>query len=172
MKDTEIDMRTRRTAAMRTAASRRRAFVRGPDATAGNVTIEMALLLTFLLILVLGAYDFGRLALTKSEVTNAARAGAQFAVLDQTNADDDDRLIQAARDEANDVYNELVITPTNFCRCPGSSASVDCSTTCADGGYTALYVQVTVQDEMELLFTYPGIDDVQTLSSTSILRVR
>ena len=171
-KRTEADMNTQWKATRRVAASRWRAFLRGPEGTAGNVTIELAVMITFLLVLVLGAYDFGRLAMAQSRVVNAARAGVQFAVLDQTNADDDAGLIQAARDEAGDTNNELTVTPANFCRCPGSSASVDCFTDCADGNYPQLYAQVTVQDTMEFLFHYPGISEVQSLSSTSIMRVR
>ena len=68
----------------------------------GNVTIEMAFLITFLLVLVMGAYDFGRLAMEQAGVTQAARAGAQFAVLDQANATDTDGMKQAAKDEAED----------------------------------------------------------------------
>ena len=75
----------------------------------GNVAIEMAFLMTFLIMLVLGAYDFGRWATEQATVTQAARAGTQWAVLDQANATDTDGMIQAARDEADDVNNELVI---------------------------------------------------------------
>lgn len=140
--------------------------------TGGNVTIEMAFLMTFLLTLVLGAYDFGRLALEQATVTNAARAGAQWAVLAQANASDSTGITQAARDEADDVNNELNITPRSFCRCSGSSTEVACTSNCADGQYAPRYVQVTVQDTLDLLFTYPGIDDIQSLSSVSTMRVR
>ena len=66
----------------------------------GNVCIEMAFLVTFLLVLVMGAYDFGRLAMEQSTVIQAARAGAQFAVLDQANATNKNGIRQAAWDEA------------------------------------------------------------------------
>lgn len=140
----------------------------------GNVTIEMAFLITFLLVLVMGAYDFGRLAMEQSGVTQAARAGAQFAVLDQANATDTAGMIQAARDEAEDTNNELNVTARNFCRCPDSAAEVDCSTNCADGQYAPLYVEVSVVDTLDMLFDYPGLPEANTysLSSTSTMRVR
>ena len=34
------------------------------------------------------------------------------------------------------------------------------------------YVQVTVQDQVSMLFHYPGVPDVQTLSFTSTMPVR
>jgi Flp pilus assembly protein TadG len=140
----------------------------------GNVSIEMAFLVTFLLVLVMGAYDFGRLAMEQSSVTQAARAGAQFAVLDQANATDAAGMIQAARDEAEDTANELNITARNYCRCPGNSTEVDCSSNCADGQYAPLYVEVTVQDTLDMLFDYPGLPEANTydLTSTSTMRVR
>jgi hypothetical protein len=141
--------------------------------SAGNVAIEMAFLMTFLILLVLGAYDFGRWATEQATITQAARAGAQWAVLDQANATDTAGMIQAARDEADDANNELVIPPPlNYCQCPGSSTQVSCTTDCADGLYPPMYVQVTVQDTFELLFDFPGVDQSQALSSTSTMRVR
>ena len=139
----------------------------------GNVAIEMAFLMTFLIMLVLGAYDFGRWATEQATVTQAARAGTQWAVLDQANATDTDGMIQAARDEADDVNNELVIpTPLSYCQCPGSSTKVNCANDCPDGQYPPMYVQVTVQDEFELLFDFPGVSKTQPMSSTSTMRVR
>ena len=136
----------------------------------GNVTIEMAFLSIFLLTLVLAAYDFGRLALNQAGVTQAARAGAQYAVLDQANAADVAGMQQAARDEADDP--SLNVTARNFCRCPGTTVEVGCNTDCADGEYAPLFVEVTVQDQMQLLFNYPYVPKTQDMSSISTVRVR
>ncbi len=138
----------------------------------GNVCIEMAFLVTFLLVLVMGAYDFGRLAMEQAGVTQAARAGAQFAVLDQANALDSAGMEQAAKDEAEDP--NLVVKADSFCRCPGSTVKVDCSTNCADGQYAPLYVEVTVVDTFDMLFDYPGLPEPSsyTMTSTSTMRVR
>ena len=138
----------------------------------GNVSIEMAFLVTFLLVLVMGAYDFGRLAMEQSGVTQAARAGAQFAVLDQANAADDAGIIQAARDEAEDPT--LIVAPDSFCRCPGTTAKDPACAICPDGQYAPLYVEVTVTDTLDMLFDYPGLPEPSsyTMTSTSTMRVR
>ncbi len=55
--------------------------------------MEMILVLPLLLLLILGAMDFGRMFFTKIVTTNAAREGANFISRnpdDQTNCDDDD----------------------------------------------------------------------------------
>ena len=139
----------------------------------GNVSIEMAFLVTFLLVLVMGAYDFGRLAMEQAGVTQAARAGAQFAVLDQANATNEDAIRQAARDEAEDP--NLKVDPIiSFCRCPGSAVQVNCGNNCPDGQYAPRYVQVTVTDTLDMLFDYPGLPEANsyTMTSTSTMRVR
>ena len=165
-------MKTRRIGAGRTGNRGIRGFLAGPGATAGNVSIEMALVLTFLLTLILGAFDFGRLVLSHASVTNAARAGAQWAVLEQVYANDSAGMIQAARDEVDDVNNQLNITATSFCRCPSSTGTDSCTADCPDGEYAPLYVQVTVQDQVDMLFAYPGVSDIQALSSTTTMRIR
>ncbi len=138
----------------------------------GTVTIEMAVLVTFLLVLVMGAYDFGRLAMEQAGVTQAARAGAQFAVLDQANAADIDGMRQAARAEAEDPT--LEVYPRSFCRCPGSSTEDPSCGICPDGQYAPLYVEVRVVDTLDLLFDYPGLPEANsyTMTSTSTMRVR
>ncbi len=138
----------------------------------GNVSIEMAFLITFLLVLVMGAYDFGRLAMEQSTVTQAARAGAQFAVLDQANAQDKTGMENAAKEEAEDPT--LDAKADWFCRCPGTTAKDQTCAVCADGSYAPLYVEVTVTDTIDMLFDYPGLPEKgsYTLSSTSTMRVR
>ena len=59
-------MKTHGSGAGRTGNRGIRGFLAGPCATAGNVSVEFAILLTFLLTLVLGAYDFGRLVLSQA----------------------------------------------------------------------------------------------------------
>ena len=139
-------------------------------AQSGNVAIEMGLLSVFLMTLVVGVYDFGRLAVNQSGVTSAARAGAQYAVLDQANAANFAQMVQAARDDADDPT--LSVNARNFCRCPGATTEVTCNSTCSDGEYAPLFVEVSVQDSMQLLFDYPYIAQTQAMSSVSTVRVR
>lgn len=161
-----------------TGTARASSFPAGPGvgvfagARGGNVSIEMAFLVTFLMTLVLGAYDFGRFALGQAGVTQAARAGAQYAVLDQANATDTAGMIQAAREEAGDDAEGLTIAARNFCRCPDDSSEVSCANNCDDGQYPPLFVEVSVQDSLDLLFDYPGVSQTQELSSVSTIRVR
>lgn len=145
-------------------------FIMSPQ---GNAAVEFAFLIMFFVVVALGAFDFGRYAMESSEVTQAARAGTQFAVLNQANATDTASIIQAARNEAEDLDNSLGITTRNYCVCPESSAEVNCANTCADGQFAPLYVEVSVtNNDFDLLFHYPGVPDNITLNSVSTMRVR
>ena len=139
---------------------------------AGNVTIEFGFVILFMITLALGAYDFGNLGYQKIAVTNAARAGSQYGVQDMSTAEDTDGMIQAARNDFNDTANALDIDAINYYFCPGQGQVADESVLCTDGSFSYFYVQVTVEDEVDLLFPYPFVTSPQVIASTNIMRVR
>ncbi len=139
---------------------------------AGNVTIEFGFVILFMVTLALGAYDFGNLGYQKIAVTNAARAGSQYGVQDMSTAEDSAGMIQAARNDINDTADELTISARNYYFCPGQGQVADESVLCNDGSFSYFYVQVTVEDEVDLLFPYPFVSSPQTVASTNTMRVR
>jgi hypothetical protein len=60
----------------------------------GQALAEFALVLPLLVLLLMAIFDFGRLIYAYNTVSNAARAGARVAVIDQTKANIDDRVMQ------------------------------------------------------------------------------
>jgi Flp pilus assembly protein TadG len=139
---------------------------------AGNVTIEFGFVIMFMVTLALGAYDFGNLGYQKIAVTSAARAGSQYGVQDMSTAEDSAGMIQAARNDINDTASALTINASNYYFCPGEGVVADESVLCADGTFSYMYVEVTVQDQIELLFPYPYVSSPQTIASTNTMRVR
>ncbi len=138
---------------------------------AGNVTIEFGFVILFMITLALGAYDFGNLGYQKIAITNAARAGAQYGVQDQVTAADTDGMVQAARNDAADVDEVLTISARQYCSCPGQG-EVSCSVICDDDSFSYMYVEVTAEGQVELLFPYPYVTSPQTVASTNTMRVR
>ncbi len=141
---------------------------------AGNVTIEFGFVILFLATLAVGTYDFGNLGYQKIAITNAARAGSQYGVQDMSTAEDTDGMIQAARNDINDTANALTISATNYYYCPNQAPNVvaDETVACDDGSFSYFYVEVTVQNDIDLLFPYPYVTSPQTVASTNIMRVR
>ena len=138
----------------------------------GNVTIEFGFVILFMATLGIGAYDFGNLGYQKIAVTNAARAGSQYGVQDMSTAANFTGMVQAARDDINDTADALTIDADNYYFCPGQGEVADESVLCDDGSFSYLYVEVTVQNDIDLLFPYPFVSSPQTVASTNTMRVR
>ncbi len=138
---------------------------------AGNVTIEFGILILILVSLAIGAFDFGRLGYRKIAITSAARAGAQYGTQDLVTAQDAAGMIQAARNDIEDTGNALDLDARRYCDCPGQG-EVACTVICTDGSFSLMYVEVTVPDQVNLLFPYPGITSPRAVASTSTMRVR
>ena len=138
----------------------------------GAVSVELALVAIAFVALFVGAFDFGQMAKEALRVNGAARAGAQYALQGgQAAAADTDAIIQAARDGAMDTTDDLNVTARNYCTCPGGGEVV-CSSSCDGGEYALMYVEVKVNNDVTLLFDYPGISSPRNVASTVTMRVR
>ncbi len=138
---------------------------------AGNISVELALVLPILVLMALGAYDFGRAFQEKHRLAGAARAGAQYAV-QNSGSDDVAGVVQSARNDAADTANTLDVTARYYCTCP-TSGEITCGDPCPQAAESSLtYVDVDVQQTLALLFTYPGISDAVQLRGNVKMRVR
>jgi Flp pilus assembly protein TadG len=104
----------------------------------GQSLVEMALLLPILLVLVLGALEFGRLFYTKIVITNAAREGVYYLSLNPTDYANGTAAAQAEADNSGIPDITVVITPKN------------------SGGYTSIEMTVTTQVDGLLLLRFLG----------------
>lgn len=138
-------------------------------ATSGSFSVEMALAVTALLVLAVGSYDFGRFAMAKARLSSAAHAGAVYGIQDLSTTTDSAGIAQAARLDAND--SALSVGSRLVCSC-ATGGEVPCGGTCDDGLSVPAYVEVTVQDRLEFMFSYPGVPQSINLSSTNWLRYR
>jgi len=137
----------------------------------GNVSLEIAFVLTFLLVLAIGAVDFGRYAMANLSLESATRAGLQYGMQDQAAATEISQIVQAVRDDAGDTDGSIGVTARQYCSCPGET-ELACSASCTDGSYPEMYVEVTATDQLVLLFDYPGVAQPLPISRTSEIRVR
>lgn len=138
-------------------------------ATSGSFSVEMALAATFLLVLAVGSYDFGRFAMAKARLSSAASAGAIYGIQDLSTTTDTAGIAQAARLNAGD--SALSVSSRQVCSC-ANGGEVPCGGTCDDGLSAPVYVEVTVQDTIGLMFSYPGVPQTIDLSTTNQLRYR
>jgi len=139
----------------------------------GSSIIEAAVLAPVLLLLLLGAADFGRGYYLAEEVAGAAHSGAEYAIQNPGNVSSDSTGIEtAAKDDAPEVPNLQVATPTWGCECSdGSSYSASCSTVPTQCATNWVYkVTVTASAGYTPLFPWPGLPTSFALSSSATMR--
>jgi Flp pilus assembly protein TadG len=132
----------------------------------GQSLVELALMIPVLGMLLFGAIDFGRGYYLSIEVTNAARAGAQFGVENASAA----RMQTAAKSDAPDVAG-ITATASYGCECPdGTGQIADCSSSpgCANA---VNYVQVTTNATYTPLIPWPGIPSSIPLQGQAKMRI-
>jgi len=136
----------------------------------GASLVETAILLPLFMLLLLGAVDYGRAFYLGIEVAGAAHAGAIYG---SRNPTDTAGMKAAAQDDAQDVPNLTVATPTSDCECPdGSNYTTGCTTnpTCANGLSPVYRLKVTVTGNYTPLIPWPGIPSPISFTSSASMR--
>lgn len=137
----------------------------------GGSLVELAMLLPFFAVMLLGAVDFGRAYYMAIEVAGAAHAAAVYG---SQNPTDTTGIKAAAQDDAPNVPNLTVNTPTYGCECAdGSSYSASCASTpssCPSSLNVVYRVNVTVKGSYTTLLPWPGIPSSMSFTSTASMR--
>ena len=121
--------------------------------------MEMCFMMTFLSLLLVGVVDMGRAYYLSIEVSDAARAGAQYGYESIANMSDTAGISTAANNDAPDVTG-MTVTAPHGCMCSdGSSPNTNCTTppTCTSGFHLVNYVIVNTQATYTTLFPWPGV---------------
>ena len=138
----------------------------------GGSLLELALVLPFLSLLLIGVIDFGRAYYFSIEVAGAAHTGALYGTQNPT---DTTGMQNAALGDAPDVTSvpamAMTATATYGCECSdGTSAVALCATQPSCGVNVVNYVQVTTSATYTPLFHWPGIPASFPLQGQARLR--
>ncbi|HEY0834067.1 MAG TPA: TadE/TadG family type IV pilus assembly protein [Azospirillum sp.] len=136
-------------------------------ARGGNITVEFALALPFLLLILGAVIDFGRAAYDRMALETAARSAVQYA---RTNPSDTAGIRRAALN-AGGVAAEAVVDSRQFCECPDGSTTL-CTTVCPAGDAPQVYLEVTIRSDFTPLVPVPGLPDLVSLAGSATLRVQ
>jgi len=153
----------------------------------------MALTAPLFLLLMLGSVELGRIAYYAIEVQNAARAGASYGSVNIGNATATiTNIQQAAKNDAPDISNLVVVTPGTTCVCETLTVSTGTptfnpssgTTTCTDAVILACtgesatviqsvngYVTVSTQATISPIVKLPSLPSSYTLNGYSALRI-
>jgi Flp pilus assembly protein TadG len=137
----------------------------------GSSLVELALMLPVLGLLLFGAIDFARGYYLSIEVTNAARAGAQFGVSNASVAGMQNAATSDAADVAGSDVAGITATAVYGCECPDGTGQIP---GCADspGCANAVnYVQVTTNATYTPLIPWPGVPSSIPLQGQATMRI-
>jgi len=134
---------------------RKRTRVRGDRAQS---MVEFALVAPFLIILMLGVIDYGRVYFAYVSVTNGARTGADFASDSTTAAANIDGIRSAALAETLELLNT-------------SSDNPQVSVVTGTDSQGRVYADVTMQYTFTTIFPWPGLPDSMEVTRTVRARV-
>lgn len=128
-------------------------YTRLKTSASGNVTVELALIMSVLILVILYGVDFANMAIEKHRLEQFARAGTQYALLGQSEAQDEDGITAAIEAAAGPAADELTISLSNFCECPDGTSS-DCDDECAGGDVPNLFLSIEVSRSYPYMFTF------------------
>jgi Flp pilus assembly protein TadG len=95
----------------------------------GQSSIELALGLPFLVILLFVVAEFARVFYMAMSVASAARAGVQYGAQSYVKAIDNAGMTAAATNDGQNVAG-LSVVPTHFCMCDGPQCSPASASAC------------------------------------------
>lgn len=144
----------------------------------GSISVETALLSTFLLSIGIGVVDFGLALERKMDMANAVRAGMQYALVRKP-VQGDMSAIEAAVTSAlvnGTSSSGTALRSAMTCSCPDGTV-MNCLGTgdedleCADGSHRAAYVELVLTEDYGLMWTYPVIGQTMTITETASVRL-
>ena len=133
----------------------------------GQSTVELALLVPVVALVLVAAADFARVYYMSTALVSAARAGAEYGAQSTTLASDTSGMQQAALNDTSNLTG-VTATASKFCECPPSTTHVTCTSPCSAG--MEMYVQVNTSANFHTLVNYPGIPSTVTLHESALMR--
>ncbi len=117
----------------------------------GVASLELALLLPALVLLVVGVFDYGLVIHQKTQLAHAARAGAQYALIRRPQEGDLAGVETAVNDTAPpDTTGTRVIDANLWCECPETpGVEVSCEISTCD---RSVYIWVSIEEDYDATF--------------------
>jgi Flp pilus assembly protein TadG len=149
---------------MLTTAHKMRTFLsRALRGESGGALVETAITAPLLMLLVVGAAEFSRVAYASLEVTSAAKAGVSYGAQQGGMAGDTTGITYAATNDAADVTSLKVTSVSSQYACSdGSTFNAGCST-----GHIEQTLTVNTQATIDPLIHVPGLPTTYTIDASA-----
>ncbi len=136
--------------------------------SSGGAAIELAVIFPVLLLLFIGAVDYGRLYYTSITVANAARAGAEYGARDFTTSGDTEAMKTFAQQDGQEA-GTLTLSARRYCQCAGAANGC---TACSGGAAPDVFIEVTASKNVAMSLPYPGLPSSVSIARTATFRVQ
>jgi Flp pilus assembly protein TadG len=137
----------------------------------GGALFETALALPLLSLALLGAAEFGLADYASIEVSNAAKAGAQYGAQSRSNAADTVGIqLAATQDAPNIALGSVNVARSTICS--DSTATAGSPPVCMSGAAVELILTVKTQAAFNPVVHIPGITPSFTLNGWATQKVR
>ncbi|MGK2962505.1 MAG: TadE/TadG family type IV pilus assembly protein [Gemmatimonadaceae bacterium] len=133
--------------------------------------LEFAVVMPLLVVLLVGAADYGRVFFTSIAVANAARAGAEWGAQDKGKAFGSTTAITDFAEQDGIEAGAIVVSSATVCRCPDETVLV-CTSSCAGYGDPRAFVEVTATKTVNLILPYPGVPNNIQITRKAVFRVQ
>ncbi|HWA95155.1 MAG TPA: TadE/TadG family type IV pilus assembly protein [Terracidiphilus sp.] len=141
------------------------------DSDAGQALVELSLTLPLMVLLLIGAAELTRVAYAAIEVSNAARAGAQYGAQSSYFKDDSGGISNAAAADAGDLTG-LTTTPSLSYICSDGGTPVGAPLACTgSGAQVETILTVVTQVSIDPLIHLPGLGTTFTLTGRAQQKV-
>ncbi len=137
----------------------------------GNAAVEFGLAMPILMGLLVPVADLGIAFAEQIQVTQAAQAGAQYALL---HGYDSTAITSAVTNGTTLSGVSASPAPTQSCGCPTGAtiAAATCGSACGDGETAGSYVFVSAQATYVPVLPYSILGDSVTLAAQTAVRVQ
>ena len=143
--------------------------------SAGQGLVELALTVPLFTLLLVGAAELASVAWASIEVSNAARAGAQYGIQSHITASDTASITAVALADGTNLTGLTVTSATHFCTCSTAPATtIDCPTAltaCASPATIHEFVTVNTSATVTPAFQLPGLPSTFTPTGSAIMEV-
>ncbi len=135
----------------------------------GGAAVELVVIFPVLLLLFIGAVDYGRLFFTSITVSNAARAGAEYGARDISSSADTASMNAFAQQDGQEA-GTLALASRRYCECAGAPNG-SCSA-CSGGAAPDVFIEVTATRAVAMSLPYPGLPSSITVSRKATFRIQ
>ncbi len=134
----------------------------------GQALVELSIAISLLVLILLGAVEFGQIAYSSIEVANAAKAGVQYGAQSGYTAADSTGIQNAAQGSAPNLSG-MVVNSSVACVCSDGSASTCLNTDCPNS-HIEETVTVTTQYALSPIVRIPQFGSSMTLRGSASQR--